>query len=251
MTSQAQINNDHLALESYLMNRFGGDADKVSAYMRVLEVELPKLLTGNGNFSSAYQSIYDLQDGKEIEILRSQIKSKLISKIKDMESNPRYTEALRVYRLFWKSRSQDKSPLPVPGEEKSAVGKAKPPVEQKTIFLEGVEAESQPEEYRIRNRQLREACIEHFKTLHNGRSVCECCGFDFAIAYDIEDDYIEVHHRFPFSHTEGEHPVNAETDLVPLCANCHRMIHHNMGGNGNCMSLEELKKKYRGKIYKG
>ena len=96
---------------------------------------------------------------------------------------------------------------------------------------------------------LREACIEIFRQRHGGRIVCECCGFDFARAYDIKDEYIEVHHRFPFSQTEGEHPVNAETDLVPLCANCHRMIHHGMGGGGRCMTLEELKEKYRGKHY--
>jgi predicted HNH restriction endonuclease len=40
--------------------------------------------------------------------------------------------------------------------------------------------------------------------------------------------------------------VDATTDLVPLCANCHRMIHHGMGGRGNCMSVDELKMKYRG-----
>ena len=96
---------------------------------------------------------------------------------------------------------------------------------------------------------LRKACIEIFRQRHGGRIVCECCGFDFARAYDIKDEYIEVHHRFPFSQTESEHPVNAETDLVPLCANCHRMIHHGMGGGGRCMTLEELKEIYRGKHY--
>jgi len=74
--------------------------------------------------------------------------------------------------------------------------------------------------------------------LHGGYIVCECCGFDFTKAYDIDDEYIEIHHRFPFSQTEGEHPVNSQTDLVPLCANCHRMIHHGQGGKGNCMSAE-------------
>lgn len=97
---------------------------------------------------------------------------------------------------------------------------------------------------------IRQACINYYKALHGGYIVCECCGFDFTKAYDIDDEYIEIHHRFPFSQTEGEHPVNSQTDLVPLCANCHRMIHHGQGGKGNCMSLEELKRKYKGIRYK-
>ena len=97
---------------------------------------------------------------------------------------------------------------------------------------------------------IRQACINYYKALHGGYIVCECCGFDLTKAYDIDDEYIEIHHRFPFSQTEGEHPVNSQTDLVPLCANCHRMIHHGQGGKGNCMSLEELKRKYKGIRYK-
>ena len=252
MISQEQTYSDcHQLLESYLMKRFGGDADRVSAIMQELEVELPSFL--NGNFDSAYQSIYDLQDLEKIESFRAKIKANPVLKSMDMRMSPRYTEALRLYRLFRKSGTLDDAPHPVPGEKNDAVGTGKPPVKKTTIFLEGDEAEAQNDKYRIRNRELREACIEHFRKLHNGRIVCECCGFDFSLAYGLTDDdwYIEVHHLFPFSHTEGEHEVNAETDLVPLCANCHRMIHHNMGGKGNCMSLEDLKKKYRGKIYEG
>jgi predicted HNH restriction endonuclease len=83
-----------------------------------------------------------------------------------------------------------------------------------------------------------------FKKLHGGHLVCECCGFDFSLAYkDIGEGYIEIHHRFPFSKTEGEHEVDPITDLVPLCSNCHSMIHR-VGGQGECMSVEELKEKY-------
>jgi 5-methylcytosine-specific restriction protein A len=97
---------------------------------------------------------------------------------------------------------------------------------------------------RERSKELREACIEHFKKLHGGHLVCECCGFDFSLAYkDIGEGYIEIHHRFPFSKTEGEHEVDPITDLVPLCSNCHSMIHR-VGGQGECMSVEELKEKY-------
>lgn len=253
MISYEQTYDDcHQLLASYLMKRFGDDVAKVSAYLWVLE-DLPQFLNKapNNNLGSVHQSIYDLQEVEAIELLRSNIKANPVLKTMDMKMSPRGTEALRAYSLFLKSRALGNAPLPVPGEVGSVLGTSKPPVVLPTIYLEGSEAEAQPDEIRQRNRLLREACIAYFRTLHNGRIVCECCGFDFARAYDIEDDYIEVHHRFPFAHTVGEHPVNATTDLVPLCANCHRMIHHNMGGGGKCMSLEELKKKYRGKIYEG
>ena len=40
----------------------------------------------------------------------------------------------------------------------------------------------------------------------------------------------------PISQTEGTHTVDPTTDLVPLCANCHAMIHRLMTAekkNGN------------------
>lgn len=115
--------------------------------------------------------------------------------------------------------------------------------------MEGEAELQQPKEIRLRNRQLRQACMDYYRSLHGGHLVCECCGFDFSRAYAISDEYIETHHLHPFAQTDGPHPVNALTDLVPLCANCHRMIHHGQGGNGNCMTLEQLKAIYRGIRY--
>ncbi|MES2641051.1 MAG: HNH endonuclease [Myxococcota bacterium] len=54
---------------------------------------------------------------------------------------------------------------------------------------------------------------------------CETCGFDFASAYGaIGAGFIEAHHRHPLSLQHGLVEVRT-SDLVPLCANCHRMIH--------------------------
>jgi len=56
-------------------------------------------------------------------------------------------------------------------------------------------------------------------------TICQVCGFDFDKVYGREyaDGYIEIHHIKPLSAYEGE--VNPATDLVPLCANCHKMAH--------------------------
>ena len=40
---------------------------------------------------------------------------------------------------------------------------------------------------------------------------------------ELGKDYIEVHHLHPVS--QGERQVNPIEDLIPLCSNCHSMIH--------------------------
>jgi 5-methylcytosine-specific restriction enzyme A len=53
----------------------------------------------------------------------------------------------------------------------------------------------------------------------------EACGLDFDEFYghDHAGSYIEVHHVKPLSEHEGE--VDPASNLVCLCANCHRMAH--------------------------
>ena len=243
------------AFHNYLMERFDGDAEEVNLIIETAERIIPNTL--NDYFGTQVASIYELQDGNEVEDFRKKIKAHPILKGIDMSEEPRYTEVLKWYRLFVKALNADTIPVPVPGEYKlpeeehtSIVSDNKHlPKKQTTIFTEGEDDGTITTEHRRRNMELREACIEIFRAKHGGRIVCECCGFDFARAYDISDEYIEVHHRFPFAHTDGAHPVDAETDLVPLCANCHRMIHHGQRGKGNCMSLDDLKRIYRGKTY--
>lgn len=204
-------------------------------------------------FGAGYKNISDLTDIALIEEYRKKIKIHTILKVIDNQREPRFTEALKWYRLFIKSTKEQDDPISLAPEE--PITEKQPTRENsstkiRTIFSEGELEESLPKEVRERNMALRRACISYFKSIHNGELICECCGFNYSKAYKIEDEYIEIHHRFPISQTEGEHLVNAETDLVPLCANCHRMIHHGQGGKGNCISVEELKQLYIGKDYR-
>jgi predicted HNH restriction endonuclease len=83
-----------------------------------------------------------------------------------------------------------------------------------------------------RSRKNREMAI----TIHG--TVCQVCGFDFDEVYGrhYADSYIEIHHVRPLSKHVGE--VDPSTDLVPLCANCHRMAHRR---RTTVTSIEELK----------
>lgn len=60
-------------------------------------------------------------------------------------------------------------------------------------------------------------------------SYCNICGFDFLKTYGKSGEgYIEVHHITPIgelSSAEGYEGTNPKIDLIPLCSNCHSMIH--------------------------
>ncbi len=54
----------------------------------------------------------------------------------------------------------------------------------------------------------------------------KACGFDFEAVYgERGKEYIEIHHIQQLSELEEPAEINPRTDLIPLCANCHRMIH--------------------------
>lgn len=55
---------------------------------------------------------------------------------------------------------------------------------------------------------------------------CHACGFDFGKFYGrVGDGFIEVHHRTPVSRIGSGYVVNPIEDLVPLCSNCHQIVH--------------------------
>ena len=84
-----------------------------------------------------------------------------------------------------------------------------------------------------RNPKNRAAAIR----IHGYR--CAACGFNFAEVYgELGRDFIEVHHIKPLCSFTEEVTIDPETDLVCLCANCHRMIHRKRGA---IMTVEDLK----------
>ncbi len=97
---------------------------------------------------------------------------------------------------------------------------------------------------RIRQRSsfLTEIARKRFLDIH-GKLRCAGCDFDFEEQYDGRGKgYIEIHHLKPIHEhdIEGEKQIaeKALEKLVPLCSNCHRMIHRE---RDNLLSLEELR----------
>lgn len=55
---------------------------------------------------------------------------------------------------------------------------------------------------------------------------CKICGFDFEKVYgEAGKDMIEVHHIVPVSEMKEGYVVKPLEDLVPVCSNCHAIIH--------------------------
>ena len=55
---------------------------------------------------------------------------------------------------------------------------------------------------------------------------CAICGFDFAKGYDgIGDGFIHVHHITPISEIGKGYMVDPINDLIPVCPNCHAVLH--------------------------
>lgn len=82
-----------------------------------------------------------------------------------------------------------------------------------------------------RSQRLRNAAIEHFS--HNGIIVCDCCGFEFNSFYgeNFGKSCIEIHHLKPIFQYASMSIVqtidSALRNLLPVCPNCHRVIHKN------------------------
>ena len=86
-----------------------------------------------------------------------------------------------------------------------------------------------------RNPQARTRCLE----LRG--SQCAICGFDSSLVYGTDfKDKIEVHHIIPVNEIKADYQVDPERDLIPVCPNCHMILHTKMT-NGEYPTIEYLK----------
>ena len=70
---------------------------------------------------------------------------------------------------------------------------------------------------------------------------CSICNINFFDTYGvIGKDFIHVHHLYPLHQVGMKYKVDFEKDLIPVCPNCHSMLHRKI--NGKEPSIEELKK---------
>ena len=82
-----------------------------------------------------------------------------------------------------------------------------------------------------RNEKARKKCVKIY-----GHK-CQICHFDFQDVYgERGKEYIHVHHKKALAEIGEEYEVDAKNDLIPVCPNCHAMIHR----RNPMLSVEEL-----------
>lgn len=105
-------------------------------------------------------------------------------------------------------------------------------------FVEGKAQSRQSTTYE-RSANARRYCIDHFGYR------CAVCDFDFEEVYGtLGKEFIHVHHVIPVStkaKASGIHGIDPRKDLVPVCANCHAIIHR----GGQSRALAEIKEAIR------
>jgi len=88
-----------------------------------------------------------------------------------------------------------------------------------------------------RDKKAREACLNHFG--YN----CQICEFNFEDTYgNIGRNSIHVHHIIPLHKIGKSYKVNPIKDLIPVCPNCHLILHKK-----NAPTIDKLKKYFKNK----
>lgn len=86
-----------------------------------------------------------------------------------------------------------------------------------------------------RSSVARSMCIEYHGC------TCKICDFDFERFYgEAGKGFVHVHHLIPIHKIGREYRVDYKADLMPVCPNCHAMLHKKH--NGIELSPDELRR---------
>ena len=199
------------------------DEQKVKKLVDAIEVDLLKVIRSNQHVY--IDDVYEFIDKEALGELVNMTNRGRSLAIQNEQSGGLLRDALTFYVGYLSSK---KHPL---SEEEKRNGKKKKqsgasdtsatsnnkPEPESYDKLEGRKHEDIVTRYE-RDRGNRKKCIEHYGY------VCQVCGTNFEKTYgDLGKAFIEVHHLYPVA--QGERQVNPIEDLIPLCSNCHSMIH--------------------------
>lgn len=107
-------------------------------------------------------------------------------------------------------------------EERTGLAGARPPAQEiveDSTLPEGAQRRVIVNAYE-RNPVARRRCLEH-----HGYA-CAVCGVVLQDVYGpIAKSFIEVHHKKPLSKIGRKYRIDPVRDLVPICPNCHAIVH--------------------------
>ncbi|WAC08901.1 MAG: HNH endonuclease [Thermodesulfobacteriota bacterium] len=89
-----------------------------------------------------------------------------------------------------------------------------------------------------RNRNLVNRAKETWMAASHGNISCSACGFSFSKTYgELGAGFIEAHHKIPIA-TLTPDTIVSVADLLPVCSNCHSMLHRK---HQPWLTVEQLK----------
>jgi 5-methylcytosine-specific restriction protein A len=133
-------------------------------------------------------------------------------------------ELLRPVKVIWRLTTYPYNTLEVKNDDVNLCEQA---------FVEGKVSRILVNRYE-RNPLARRICIQT-----HGIN-CAVCDFNFRDFYgDMGDGYIQVHHLIPLASLGKEYNLQPNQDLVPVCPNCHAMLHMSTPA----FSIAELRRK--------
>jgi predicted HNH restriction endonuclease len=175
----------------------------------------------NNHLISQIDSLYNIQDVKELKHLFDKLYSIPQIQKEEVIQRKRKTNAFRRYIEFRETiqelgLTQNQPDLQEVEQSRTEGGK-------KVVISLRSERDG-----RLRSQAL---------MLHG--TTCFGCEFNFKKVYgDLGEGFIEIHHLQLLSGNLAQVITDPRTDLIPLCSNCHRMVHRK---KGYVLSLAELK----------
>lgn len=104
-------------------------------------------------------------------------------------------------------------------------------IDESVLYTEGYCQQITVNRYE-RSSVARTACLNYFGY------VCQVCQIDFERRYgELGRGFIHVHHKVPVSEIGPDYQIDPVKDLIPVCPNCHAMLHW----TGTVLDVEYLK----------
>jgi len=106
-------------------------------------------------------------------------------------------------------------------------------INNKDTLFEGIKKQVLVNKYE-RSSIARKKCLDFHKP------ICSVCDMNFAEIYgEIGRNFIHIHHRIPIHSIGIKYEIHYEKDLIPVCPNCHAMLHRKL--NNREPTIDELR----------
>lgn len=173
-----------------------------------------------------FDSLYDISDLNVLNTLKNAITTSSRMVYKKATPVNKWEEGIKWFIEFLSESSTE-----IASEDSKVVSRS-------SGYDEGVHIRRE-QIVLSRNRLARDACIQHYGYK------CATCGIIMSRVYgELGEGFIEVHHLKPIHLFDEAHEVNPQEDLIPLCPNCHAMI-HKLSNVGDLDKLKQIILKHR------